>query len=530
MGKAVGVRRDALPRENLYNVSVMQEVIAVYVRTSREFKGVERISDKEQVADATELIQQKKLPGEVRFYIDLDRSGSLPPLQWREGVKGKYREEFTNLLTAIEQGEIKTLIVRKRDRLARNTVMALRLYELLKRHEVRLLCTHEALPEAGDNGATVFTYTILAAAAEFELSKIKDNVRAAKAYCKKKDMKLGPAACLGYADAPRKEDEPGRVVVNTETASIVQEMFAKFVGGLSATGVRDWLMQAHPNLRKGNGWYACDVMRMLANPYYIGMRDNDGNLEPSKVYPPIVDATTFWKAQEILKARKHCRLGKHERKQQQPHLLSGFLKCGGCGRNMQFNRSSNGQSHALCIWKHLNDNQKAFHMRESEWQYFVECYVAPLASVTTKPAENPERALLLTQLAKIDTNIAKLQVKIATGGDADLLIGALEMAKTERDRIQRRSDALPPAQPTTTPWTEMTFDGQRACLMRIVDRIDVYHNHVIVAFKGGPKPERFPLMRRRDDTQHKRGVNCLVDPEFTMRPIMVVQDGELIRY
>jgi hypothetical protein len=231
-----------------------------------------------------------------------------------------------------------------------------------------------------------------------------------------------------------------------------------------------------------------------------------------------------------LKARKHCRLGKHERKQQEPHLLSGFLKCGGCGRNMQFNRSPNGQLHALCIWKHFDGSQKAFHMRESEWLYFVECYVAPMASVTTKPADSPERALLLTKLAKIETNIAKLQAKIAQGGDADLLIGALEMAETERGRIQKGLDALPPSQPTTTPWSEMTFDEQRMCLMRIVDRIDVYRNHVIVKLRGGSKPERFPLMRRRDDPQHKRGVNCLVDPEFVMRPIMVVQDGELIRY
>jgi hypothetical protein len=40
------VRRAALLRKTLYNVPVMSEVIAVYAKTSREFKCVKRIPDK----------------------------------------------------------------------------------------------------------------------------------------------------------------------------------------------------------------------------------------------------------------------------------------------------------------------------------------------------------------------------------------------------------------------------------------------------------------------------------------------------
>jgi hypothetical protein len=277
---------------------------------------------------------------------------------------------------------------------------------------------------------------------------------------------------------------------------------------------------------------------MIRNPYYIGMTEIDGKLEPSKVYPAIVDPALYWKAQEVLKARQGVHVGVHENKNQQPHLLSGLLKCGCCGRNLQWGRKDGkGDTYARCIWKHDGEFSQ-FRMTETRWTEWAESFFCPLFRINSEPVANPKRALLLTQLDKIQTGIVRVKTKFAKGElDADLE-DALQMAKEEREKVQKQLDALPPDQTSPTiPWAEMSFDQKREALLYIVERIMVYSDRVVVRFRSyvgqhdqgtvaDPVPvdgkssdrrpdQTFPLMRRRPKGYVGKPLNCLTPRTLT---------------
>jgi len=489
---------------------MQRQTVAIYARTSKEYKNVERISIDQQVEDARRLAQTKNLPGEVQPYIDPDRSGSLPARQWAEGQR-RYRENFTSLVADIQAGKISCLICRKLDRLARGTEMTLRLLRLLATHKVRLLATDETLPGADDDSG-MFTLTILAAAAEYELKKISSNTRRALEYIRRHGGKLGSAGrTLGYRDAGK-----GKVDVDPKTDTVVVEMFNRYVGGESLSSIAKWLTLVVAQWRGGQGYNNSHVTRMLTNVHYIGMRDYEGKLEPSKVHPSIIDPAIFWQANEILKNRKGVHVG-NPTGNKAPHLLSGLLKCGSCGRNMRWKTNRGGFS-AACNQRH-DAGFSQFRMNEIAWLEWAESFFAPMMQINREPVSNPDRALALTKLERITANIGNLQAKFASGDlNADLLAGALELATVERDKVQQQLDAMPPADhPTYKAWPEMTFDEKRRALLRMIERVDIHADKVTVTFAKHTNrpPMTFPLMLRRPVGYRGKPLNCLTPCRLT---------------
>lgn len=117
----------------------------------------------------------------------------------------------------------------------------MKLYELFKQHDIRLFCTHESLPETQEGVATKFTYTILAAAAEFELAKIRENTCAAKAYAKKHDLYIGSKPVFGYKLVAK-----GKVERDPVTDKIVIQVFDRFIRGETLRSIGRWMTDALP--------------------------------------------------------------------------------------------------------------------------------------------------------------------------------------------------------------------------------------------------------------------------------------------
>jgi len=136
----------------------MKKIVAcIYARQSRDAGrnqraaeasskyGAESISIRQQVQDAQRLAKEKGFQlDEKHIFVDANLSGKLMPTCWGT-PRTKTRLGLSELIKAIERGELNVVLIRKRDRLARNTALSIRLYEFFRQHKVGLFCTHESI-------------------------------------------------------------------------------------------------------------------------------------------------------------------------------------------------------------------------------------------------------------------------------------------------------------------------------------------------------------------------------------------------
>jgi len=504
---------------------------AVYARVSREFKGIEKVSVEQQVTDAIAAAKKAGLTVDDRHVLeDHNLSGELPPRQFATGHR-QFRPALTRLVEAVEQGEVKAIVVRKRDRLFRSTMLALQFYDLLRRHGCRLVATHEALPEA-DEASGQLTVTILAAMAEFQLRQMKEVAKATKAHARAKGLKLGPVKSLGYLDGGRNE-----VIVDPKTAPVVREIFRRFIDGGTTGQICAWLEAEHPKKvllahigRKDEDgkwhprvgcagrWHQGPIDKLIADPRYIGQRVVNGMLESHPLYPGIIEPEVFWAAQRIIKARRG---GYHRSNQHTRHVLTGFLRCGQCGYNLHAYCRSSGVSMFYCTSPKHKGRQVT--LTEPLWLEWV-------ASFTPRsfmlPAPSGEAAMLRLKLERIQQNIHALTTRVAAGDEsADVFAEAIKQAQKQRAEVEKALDGMPAESSKVEfhDWGKLTFDEQRELLQATLLHVDVFSDR-IVAHRPNPLPdipeqegepgagvtETFPLMKRHNRrVQHVKATNCL---------------------
>ena len=444
------------------------------------------------------------------------------------------------LLDGIANKKFSCVCVRKRDRLFRNTLLSLRFYEYLNRHDCTLMATDENLPAATD-GTGKFTLTVLAAAAELELEKIRDNVLRAKEYARRHGHKLGPVQLLGYRDAdPTKAEPKGTVIVDDKTRAIALEIFERLVGGMSGYQLVQWLEENHPRheslkhltntLLKHGHWHLSSLTRMLRNPRYIGLDEVDGKLVPSRHYTAITPADLFWKAQKVLDARTGCYIRRTPRDQEQPHLLSGLLKCGAHGNNLAcMKRKYDGQCFYYCLARH---DHKQLTILEPSWIEWVRSFFAPEFLIDRYSPPDPRESLYRIKVDRIEKNLTRLKHRFAAAEiDADLYVSAAQLAKGEMARLNDELKALPPIRGARhTPWEDMNFDERREVLKHMIDHVDVFADHAVVHFQPGTNrpPQTFPFMKRnRRHAVHVRATTCLTPCLLAPRDAWAVETADM---
>jgi len=214
---------------------------AVYARTSKEEEQSEtsepRLSIETQIKNAKKKARQKEHKLKIHDdYIFQDRgiSGEVWPNCWQEkppeisrrrGRKRLARSKLSRIIELVEQGRIKNIIIRKKDRLARDLELSLKLYKFFDLHDVQLIATDETMLDTKYNPSDRLILYILIIIAQYELDNIKKLIKASKQTAKEQGLKLGPTYTFGYKDGKEKRT----VVVDKEREPIVIEIFEMFV-------------------------------------------------------------------------------------------------------------------------------------------------------------------------------------------------------------------------------------------------------------------------------------------------------------
>lgn len=218
------------------------------------------------------------------------------------------------------------VVVHRLDRLSRNVVDVYGALDLFRERGVAFVSVQEAFDTTTARGRAMLG--VAAVFAQLPRKMIAENVR---------DGLLRRAQAGKYTGSPHTrpygyEYREGKLQVREEEAEVVRRVFRLYAEqgwGLHRIAV---LLNAEgvPTARGLQGrWGSNTVLRLLRNPVYAGRVRHRGE-EYAGEHEAIVSAELFGAAQELSRQRA----GLAPRAKHSPHLLSGLLRCGRCGRNL----------------------------------------------------------------------------------------------------------------------------------------------------------------------------------------------------
>ena len=308
------------------------EMTAIYVRQSRSSNS-SFSSCKNQSGICFDFAQSRNWLI-VDFYSD-------------EGVSSATlnRPELVRLLSDIEAGEIRRVVVYAVDRLTRRLLHLQQLLELFERKGVQLHVVTD--PNYGESAATRLTSNIVAAASEFQLDLTRERMAESRLALKSKGKRVAGRLPFGYSADPRTK----KLIPNPHQSRLVFEIFQL----ASAGGVPTYIAEV-ANLQKWEfhnnevgKWTDGRVLSILTNPTYQGRIRHGASTLPGE-HSAIVSCEVFNSVQDQLKARRtldpKVRRPPRSRNPYGAKML-GLVVCGSCNRPMSTSVSQRGSTRYL---------------------------------------------------------------------------------------------------------------------------------------------------------------------------------------
>ncbi|WP_149184612.1 recombinase family protein [Streptomyces sp. TRM49041] len=259
-----------------------------------------------QGEDTAELAERRGIPLQGRRFRDNDKSAT----------HGKHRPQYELLMAAVQRGEVDVIIVYMLGRLWRNRRERAEGIEILRKHEVSVLCVKG--PELDlTTAAGRLLAGLLGEVDTFEVEQMSE--REQREMRQRVERGLPPTGprCFGYT-------ADGAELVEDEAAE-VKNCFHALLAGATLSGMAADLNERGILNRNGKPWSHNAIRGVLLNERYAGLRQYRGELHPGE-WPVIVDEATW-------RAAKHVLEDESRRTSPGPGrrwLLSGVARCGVC--------------------------------------------------------------------------------------------------------------------------------------------------------------------------------------------------------
>ncbi|TLX78426.1 recombinase family protein [Labilibacter sediminis] len=256
------------------------------------------------------------------------------------------RVEFKNMMNFIEAEEIKLILCTEISRLGRNNIDVLTTINYFNENKINLYLNDLKFYTLNDDGSLNFQsqlmVNIVSALAENERVQLVDRIKSGLVNACNKGHILTAYPLFGYKVVDKK------YVINEKEASIVEEMFQKFIEEKKIFKINHFLSQEVGKTKKGKGWSTPTIKKMLTNTKYNGWYEYKGN--KYKV-PQIIDNSIFNKVQAILsdnaeKYKSNTNDYQRGKNQRNTHPLSEIVKCGNCGQNLWLNYADKKREHS----------------------------------------------------------------------------------------------------------------------------------------------------------------------------------------
>lgn len=265
------------------------------------------------------------------------------------------RKGLGELEIAVDEGKIDVVLVKDLSRLGRHRTQTELFIDHLRQNNVKVYSVTEGIDSSNENDDLMIGFKQI-----FNDFYAKDISKKVKAGVRQKQKNKGliESLPLGY----RRDRNTNTVLVDDETAWIVQEVFKLYVDGYGLTTIakkmnergikspeyyqRRKLADWKPDISKKYLWVQTAVKRILTNELYIGTMVNHKTVT-SKIYKtktfippeeqyrhenfcePIIDETTWKQAQFLLEQRSQ--INPRSQNGRNLHRYSGLIKCSDSG-------------------------------------------------------------------------------------------------------------------------------------------------------------------------------------------------------
>jgi len=285
-------------------------------------------------------------------YITSQENWSLVDVYADEGITGtsaEKRKDFQRMLADCRRGKIDRILVKSISRFARNTKECLEAVRELKALGVSVFFEEQNIDTGLVSSETMTA--IFASLAQKESESISTNLRWSIQKRMQKGTFVPSTMAFGY------ERKQGKIVIHTEQAVFVYQIFFRYLCGENTQEIAAWLNQqaADNPVLADRTWTYKAIVRILKNEKYIGNslwqktyrtdtwprkeRPNRGEQEQyyaEDTHPSIIEKWAFEKAQELLRQRANSAKTVSQKSPLQSKLICG--NCGGFLRRKTINK------------------------------------------------------------------------------------------------------------------------------------------------------------------------------------------------
>ncbi|HYG60931.1 MAG TPA: recombinase family protein [Symbiobacteriaceae bacterium] len=317
-------------------MQIAPDKVAIYIRWSTDDQGEGTTLEVQREGCRHYVLSQGWQVRDDLVFIDDGYSGATLE---RPGL-ARLREQVCG-------GRVECVVVYKLDRLSRSVADTARLVM----DEWDGVCYVKSAREPIDTtsqAGKMFFYTLMNFA-EWERSVIRDRMHAGRLRRAQEGRDPGITLPYGYA----KDPHTGAFCAVPHEAAVVRRIFEAYRRGAGLRALANQLNQESVPFRGGRPWQVNTLGYLLSNRAYVGdlvwglrarnprsgkragekavLRREQPLVDRAGVFPPMIDREEFALVQAIKAKRPTVGRG-GGRSAASAYLLTGFLRCGGCGR------------------------------------------------------------------------------------------------------------------------------------------------------------------------------------------------------
>lgn len=303
-------------------------------------------------------------------------------------LKMNQRPNLMQLISLIKQGKVKTVVVYKRDRLARNFYEFVDITKVFIKYDVEVVYTASNEPAFKNKLALEAFYGMFA---QMEGQNISTRTADAR--------KQYPSSIYGYKRITDDANKP-QYIINDDKKDVIQSLFIDFSNVQDEERFLEFLLVRRKGLKEPD-----KILRILSNPFYSGHYESKNGYQILHHVEPIISLDLFLKNKSQIDEFIAYYLEKLVEVNKQ-HLVTP--NCGECGNTM----------------KHRKENQL-------DVGYFVCSSNHKRLAISVEEINDLVTQTVLNHVQSIAVNLAKRMIPNNIAAKQKKLQKALESTKSE---------------------------------------------------------------------------------------------------